>query len=94
MPCRDYYADSDSNASFYRQRADELSSMLCEACSLLEYSQHGLQGRLAVWWKKHKEADRAAAAAAKKREDNKRKKKAALNKLTAEEIRLLGILDR
>ena len=92
MPCRSY-DDYDVSAE-YARKLDGMAAMLCTVCTYLEQSNLPIPGAAAVWWKNHKAADKAAAEAERKRESNRRKKKNALTKLTEEEIKLLGILDR
>lgn len=95
MPCRDWDDSGASTVRYYQQRNDELSSMLCEACAQIERAKiHFPSARLSRWWENHKEQDRKAKEAAIKRLELDKKKQKAMNKLTKEELRLLGILDR
>lgn len=91
MPCRDYDDNGSSTIALYRQRNDELASMLCEACRTMQ--QYGVipNGRIAVWWKKHQEADRAAEFMRRKQLEEDKKRKEAMKKLTPEERKLLGV---
>jgi len=81
-------------------RLDEATKMLCECCRSLttdEVEKYIYNARdetarqLASWWEKHQEWDKRRVA----EEDAERKrvilKERALNKLTVEEIRVLGL---
>ena len=61
MPCRDYQPSPETQRSIdnvkasYQYRLDELTSLLCQACSLLDE----LPPRLETWYTEHRKADLA-----------------------------------
>jgi len=91
MPCQD-----DGQADYYdrierrnlKKRLDRVTAMLCEMC---QRSDTVLPPDIREWFQKHREADRKRIAAEQAAETAARAKAAALDKLTPEEKRLLGL---
>jgi hypothetical protein len=107
MPCRDYMDDyrPDPQVPELKNRLDKLSRIACKALAELEkYEDGGLETlilrdpEVAEWWSAHKEADRKAQEeeAARRRNAAKkaamtRRKNEIKSRLTAEELKILGV---
>lgn len=102
MPCRDY---SDEELRSHDLKVlNEITSYLCSTLKYLRDLEHDLKGawypytnllnanrELKAWWQYHQEMDEVRELAEKTARENLAKKQAALEKLTEEEIRILGI---
>lgn len=91
MPCRDYSSDYD--LSVERQRkVDKLTRMLCTVLSA--YNEAGIRklpAEVREWWREHQALDRQRLAAEEASRQRARLKKRALDKLTPEERKALGV---
>lgn len=99
MPCNDgaQYAREEDNQR-QRDKIDELTRLLCEACDLVHHS-HELTARpaspeLKHWYANHLIEDERRKAGERAAVAKSVTIKAALAKLTPEERRLLGLPDR
>jgi hypothetical protein len=70
---------------------DDLTRMLCEAMAILEKYKIKLSPELTTWWRKHKEADAKEQERIKRKINRDRQRRLALEKLTMQERKLLGI---
>ncbi len=106
MPCRDYSDEyrPDPEMPILKARLDKLSRIACKALTHIEESGDGLEililkdPEIQEWWTAHKEADRleqekirAAREEAERKAALARRKAEIKSKLTAEELRILGI---
>jgi len=106
MPCRSYDDDYRSVPDpSTLEKLDRLARIACNALTELEkYNDGGLEAlilrdpEVAEWWSAHKEADRKAQeeAAAKRRKAAEkaamtRRKNEIKSRLTAEELKILGV---
>lgn len=97
MPCSDG-PWPDRELSELRQRNDKLAQMLCGVCNALE-KDIGKGGRwfidivpgLGKWWDEHKKQDAARIEREKYEEQQCNLKKSALQKLSLEERKALGL---
>jgi len=93
MPCRsDDRYDCDSS----KPELDKVTRLLCDVCKHLEKGHSASfifnsPSELSTWWKKHQAEDQKREAVEKAEALKEQKKRDALNKLTDEEKKLLGI---
>ena len=104
MPCMSYSTNwanssSDRDVKRLKKETDKVARIACRALQALE--DMGKEDFLLlkddevrIWWKEHKEADRAAQAAAQARQERKEAKERVLARLTEEEKILLGLKKR
>ena len=98
MPCSDgnyggtVYVDNPETM----KRLDKVTRLLCGLCKTL--TQSGLSKHIEAdrelfkWWFDHQEVDRRRKEAEEKEAEKNRKLRVALDKLTDEEKKLLGII--
>ena len=90
MPCRvDDFGTTDTER--YRDEANKVTRMLCTMCEVYEKAGFAIPGSIVGWWEKHQEVDRKRREAEEKERLRKLLKKNALNKLTSEERKALGL---
>lgn len=101
MPCRSYEADNFSSSNDreikdLKKLADKLARIACKAMTELE--RQGVEDlfilkddEVRTWWSAHKIADAKEAAEKAEKIRIAKIKREALNKLSAEEKRILGI---
>ena len=89
MPCHSDHTYSEG----YRASQAELdcvTALLCEVCQYLEIEHHVLLSvplsSLAVWWQRHKEADRKRQLSHQDQQRKTEKKRRALAKLSVAEV--------
>jgi hypothetical protein len=93
MPCRDY--ESDRGCSDIKERLDSRTKMLCSVLTKAE--QAGVLHKLKLtpnektWWVEHQMEDAAERKRLLKLAIVEGKRKAALEKLTPDERKLLGL---
>jgi hypothetical protein len=93
VPCRcdDYYEDSPEG--WLRQSLNELTRFCCDMRTILR--RHGLESELCAesreWIREHDYADAMRIKAEEERGERERMKQAALDKLTMDERRMLGL---
>lgn len=96
MPCRSYDDERDSSPS-QRELLDKLARIACKALTHTEQSGDGLEililkdPEVADWWRQHKEDDRRAREGREREERKKKLRKSALEKLSPEERKILGL---
>lgn len=98
MPCT--YDGPPSYGPSYKKELDEVTELLCELCQHLEGTPSTRFGNnfkrfstiaLREWWEKHKKMDAERLERERREAAEKKAKENALNKLTPEERKLLGI---
>ena len=95
MPCRDW---GDNPSVVYRddpetrRRLDLATRVACAALrTLSKEAINNLPQEVRVWWEKHQEMDRRREVAERNQRQKEAAKKRALNKLTPEERKALGV---
>ena len=91
MPCQSDYGDE----IYYKSKCDQLTRMLCDVCKKAEsITDHEwlFTSELRAWWDDHKKADAERNAREDAKAEENRKKRVALDKLTHDEMKLLGII--
>ncbi len=105
MPCRSDYDNYDDRTNARVSREDDLinevnrtTRFACEALTLLEKMETQPGSSIAKlsedtrkWWRKHKKSDKKRIQREEALKHIEDKKQAALNKLTPEEKKLLGL---
>jgi hypothetical protein len=106
MPCRDYYDDHPAPdlhgaelavvgpalCAILRALAKEKGLLMEGLLNQVDWRQAGVTKKEVLdWWKKHEEQDRIYQEEKARRAAEKKAKKAALEKLTPEERKLLGV---
>lgn len=96
MPCMSYDDRPDYSEREWKAKTDRLARIACAAMTELE--KNGAEDLLLLkneevreWWVAHKEADRKAQERAEAERKREEIRQSALAKLTADELRVLGI---
>lgn len=96
MPCTDgggpipYPCNHSAEIKHLKARNDELARLLCGLCNEIA-STYEFKGPLKEWWDAHQEFDRKRKQKEAEEKLKRRNRKAALDKLTKEERKLLGL---
>jgi hypothetical protein len=106
MPCQSYEPAYDDSADRRADKAlrDKLARIACKALQHIEDTNDGLEililkdPEIAEWWSGHKKADKEAMEqrsriqkAAAEKAAIARQKKAIMSRLSAEELKILGV---
>jgi len=102
-PAPDWVTQAADNYYGNLDRLDEATRMLCERCRLLTtlqadtviYNAHDATARrLASWWERHQEWDKRRVEEEKETRRGILLKERALQKLTVDEIKALGLVPK